>query len=60
MHWDKKLVGELTNRFGFSHEQAQAIVGIIAEEKQIAYMEGYKRGYNQGYDDGKSAYQSSK
>lgn len=47
--WDKKLAKRLVMEIGVTWEQASFIVGIIAEERQIADREGNIRGYNDGY-----------
>jgi hypothetical protein len=33
---------------GLTYDQASTVIGIIAEERQIADREGYHRGYNHG------------
>ncbi len=48
-HWDKRITGELL-KLGLNREQAGAVIGIIAEERQIADLNGYKRGFNSGYE----------
>ena len=51
MGWDKELSMKLRQELKLTFEQAQAVVGIVAEERQQADRDGYERGYNDGYDD---------
>lgn len=51
MDWEKKLTKELTDN-GIEWEKARFVIGIIAEQRQIADREGYIRGYNIGYANG--------
>lgn len=51
-HWEKQLTQQLLD-IGLNWEKARLVVGIIAEQRQIADREGYRRGYNLGYSDGK-------
>lgn len=46
--WDHKVAGELRER-GLSQEDIGAVIGIIAEHRQMAYLEGLKRGYNNDF-----------
>jgi hypothetical protein len=48
--WDKNMVFHLKTSLGLSHENAMAVVGIIAEEKMNADFDGYKRGFNDGWE----------
>jgi hypothetical protein len=50
MGWDKELTQKLMD-MGFTRDQAGLVVGIVAEERQIADRQGYKRGYNDGHGD---------
>jgi hypothetical protein len=52
-NWDKKLVVRLKGA-GFNHEQACMIVGVVADAKQQADLEGYARGYNSGFADART------
>lgn len=47
-HWDKEITKRI-KELGVDWEKARMIVGLIAEERQIADQLGYKRGYEQGY-----------
>ena len=40
--WDKKAVQELVER-GLSHVHAKECVGVLAEHRQRAYMQGYNK-----------------
>jgi len=51
-HWDKTLTKQLVD-LGIDWEKARLVVGIIAEQRQVADREGYVRGYNNGHADGK-------
>lgn len=42
MHWDKKVAGEL-HKEGFSTEQIGRVIGILAEHRQQAYLQGFER-----------------
>ena len=50
LHWQKDIVTKLTS-MGMTHEQAMSTCGLIAEQRQLTYMEGYDKGYNEGYND---------
>ena len=50
-NWDKEAVKRLV-ALGLTHEQARLTLGEIAEQRQIADLEGYKRGYENGYKRG--------
>lgn len=54
MSWDKVTTIDLMTK-GLKWEQARMVVGIIAEQKQIADREGYKRGFDQGYIEGQKS-----
>ncbi|MCK9429382.1 MAG: hypothetical protein M0R17_05220 [Candidatus Omnitrophica bacterium] len=41
----KKLVQNLIST-GLTHDQAFSILGLVCEENQNAYMDGYIKGYN--------------
>lgn len=51
MCWDKELTQTLVQG-GLPWEQARFVVGVIAEQRQIADRQGYERGYEQGYSKG--------
>ncbi len=51
--WDKKFTQTLV-KHGLDWEKARIIMGLVAEERQLADREGYIRGYNQGYADAKT------
>ena len=46
--WDKFVTIKLIEK-GFTREQAGIVVGLIAEERQVADLQGYQRGFNAGY-----------
>lgn len=46
--WDKVLTKQLVDA-GLDWEKARFVVGIIAEQRQIADHQGYTRGFNDGY-----------
>lgn len=48
MSWDKKLTQKLT-AIGIPWEKAREVIGLIAEERQLADNEGYKRGFEDGF-----------
>lgn len=49
-HWDKVLVRRLIDQEGLTWEQAGMIVGIVAEERMKADLQGYARGFDDGYE----------
>jgi flagellar biosynthesis/type III secretory pathway protein FliH len=53
--WDKEMIKKLVDS-GLSWEQASLAVGIIAEERQTAYLQGYARGHNDGFADAKQKF----
>lgn len=57
--WDKRLVQEL-KILGLDREKMGYIIGIIAEQRQIADRQGYIRGYNNGYAHAESKLTESK
>lgn len=46
--WDKKLTLELRDK-GLSWEHARIVVGVVAEQRQVADHQGYKRGFEDGF-----------
>lgn len=54
MHWDQEEAAKL-RKLGLNQEQIGAVLGIIAEHRQVADREGVIRGYDSGYTDGKAA-----
>lgn len=48
-NWDKQLTKTLTD-LGIDWEKARIVVGIVAEERQIADRQGYHRGFDSGYE----------
>ncbi len=48
--WDKKLSGKL-REIGLTTEQIGAVIGIVAEERMRADLQGFERGYNSGSHD---------
>jgi hypothetical protein len=51
--WDKLLTQKLCTA-GLSWEHARLVVGVVAEERMAADIQGYARGYDCGYVDGKA------
>ena len=49
INWDKKLTQELMD-IGLDWEKARIIVGIVAEERQLADRQGYQRGFENGFN----------
>ncbi len=50
MPWDKEMTARLVS-MGLTWDKAREVVGVIAEERQIADREGYIRGFNNGHTD---------
>jgi hypothetical protein len=48
--WDKVITKQLVDA-GLDWDKARFVVGMIAEQRQIADRQGYIRGYNCGYAD---------
>ena len=48
-NWEGKATQELV-ALGLSWEHARIAVGLIAEHRQTADLQGYARGFNRGYD----------
>ncbi len=48
--WDKRLTKTLVN-LGLSWKDARIAVGVIAEQREISYRQGYVRGYIHGSAD---------
>jgi hypothetical protein len=44
--WQKSFVLKLVKEVGLTHTDAMEIMGLVCEERQTAYMEGYVKGYN--------------
>jgi hypothetical protein len=57
--WDKLLASKLLQD-GLTFEQAMLVVGIVAEERQIADRDGYIRGYNNGFRDAEKKHSNKK
>ena len=53
--WDKKMTKTLVGH-GLTWEEARTVVGIIAEQRQLADRRGYIRGYNKGHDNARLTY----
>lgn len=47
MSWDKNAAAELL-KHDLNHNQIGAVIGLIAEHRQICYHEGYQKGFNDG------------
>jgi hypothetical protein len=45
----KNLCSGMMKQLGLSFEQASRVVGIIAEQRQLAYLSGYKIGFEHGH-----------
>lgn len=56
--WDKRLTKEITD-LGLSWDDARKVVGIIAEQRQVADQIGYIRGYNNGYEDAENKFKGT-
>lgn len=52
-NWDKSIIGKLS-KFGLTMEKAWDILGLLVEELDTAYQQGYAKGYNEGYEKGSS------
>lgn len=56
LHWDQQATQRIT-QLGISWEKARQIVGLLAEERQIADQAGYKRGFEAGYQEAQKKFQ---
>lgn len=55
--WDKSFAKTLVDN-GLDWEKARIVVGLVAEQRQIADREGYTRGYNNGYADAEKKFRN--
>lgn len=53
MNWDKKLAFDLREK-GIVQCSIGDIIGLVANMRQDAYMEGHNKGYNEGFEKGHS------
>lgn len=44
--WQKPFVVQLVEQVGLTHDAAMAVLGIVCELRQVAYMQGYLRGFD--------------
>jgi len=47
-HWDHRVTAQLTAA-GLSWEHARIAVGLLAEHRQMAWMDGVQRGFESGH-----------
>lgn len=45
----KSVVKSIVDTTSLSHQQAMEVLGVICEQNQTAYIEGYKKGFNDAY-----------
>lgn len=48
--WQKDLIKKIIQELCISHEDAMKVIGLLCEEKQIAYIQGYNKGYDEVSD----------
>lgn len=44
--WQKTFIKKAIKDIGLTHTDAMEILGLVCEERQKAYMQGYDKGYN--------------
>jgi hypothetical protein len=47
--WQKQFVSKVIKETNISHENAMTILGLVCNEREKAYMEGYNKGYSDGW-----------
>jgi hypothetical protein len=53
-HWDQAATKQLMDE-GLTWDHARVVVGILAEHRQIAWMDGVTRGFTGGHEAGLAA-----
>jgi Fe-S-cluster containining protein len=44
--WQKEFVNKLVQEIGIEHLKSMQVLGLVCEERQKAYMQGYDKGYS--------------
>jgi hypothetical protein len=47
--WQKVFVNKLVKEIGLTHADAMQVLGLVCDERQKAYMQGYDKGYSDCY-----------